>query len=127
MKLSIVGTLYLSTSTICEFIQRAAKSAREVVGDDFEIVLVDDGSPDDSAILVEQLLSTYPQLRLVRLSRNFGHHRALLAGLDFAQGDRVLLIDTDLEECPEWLVEFWEVMDGTGAEVVFGTQEQRRD
>lgn len=124
--LSVVSTLYRSSGTVDEFVRRAAASARALVGDAFEIILVNDGSPDDSIDRASALLAAHPELVLVDLSRNFGHHVALLEGLRHSTGQLVFLIDSDLEEEPEWLASFRERLLAEEADVVFGFQEQRK-
>ena len=125
MKLSIVATLYKSAPYIAEFHRRASAAARQLAGDDYEIVLVNDGSPDNSLEMAIALHEADPHTVVVDLSRNFGHHAAIVAGLETAKGERIFLIDCDLEEQPEWLAAFAEEMGRTGADVVFGTQEKR--
>ncbi|MBP8168085.1 MAG: glycosyltransferase [Azonexus sp.] len=126
MKLSIVATLYQSASYIAEFHQRASAVARQLVGDDYEIILVNDGSPDTSLDLAVQLTESDCHVVVVDLSRNFGHHKAMMTGLSNASGERVFLIDTDLEEEPEWLLSFMEQMEREKCDVVYGVQERRR-
>lgn len=126
MKLSIVTTLYKSAPYIIEFHQRAGATAKQLVGDDYEIILVNDGSPDDSLNLAVQLTESDPHIVVVDLSRNFGHHKAMMTGLCYAKGEQVLLIDSDLEEEPEWLLSFAEQMHGECCDVVYGVQEQRK-
>ena len=126
LKLSVVSTLYRSSGTVDEFVERAAASARALVGDSFEIVLVNDGSPDDSLERAEALLASCPELVLVDLSRNFGHHVALLEGLRQSAGKLVYLIDSDLEEHPEWVSSFRDVLLREKSDVVFGFQEKRK-
>jgi len=126
MKLSIVATLYKSAPYVQEFCQRVSAVAREWAGDDYEIVLVNDGSPDDSLERAVALHRQDPHVTVVDLSRNFGHHQAIMAGLKQAQGDTIFLIDSDLEEQPEWLLPFIERMQQEQADVVFGVQEKRR-
>jgi putative glycosyltransferase len=121
-----VSTLYRSSGTVDEFVRRAAASARALVGDSFEIVLVNDGSPDDSLDRASALRADYPELVLVDLSRNFGHHVALLEGIRQASGQLVYLIDSDLEEEPEWVAAFRDRLVAEDADVVFGYQEQRK-
>ena len=127
MKLSIVSTLYCSAAYIGEFCERAAKAAKEFAGDDFEIVLVNDGSPDDSLDVAVNLYRSggFP-LKIVDFSRNFGHHKAMMAGCMHASGDYVFLIDVDLEESPEWLIPFAEQMRKDGCDVVYGVQDHRK-
>jgi putative glycosyltransferase len=126
MKLSIVATLYQSSSYITEFYQRACACARHVAGEDFEIVLVNDGSPDDSLELAVQLSKNDHHVVVVDLSRNFGHHKAMMTGLAHAKGEQVFLIDSDLEEEPEWLLPFNEQMKSSACDVVYGVQEKRK-
>ncbi|MBS0308519.1 MAG: glycosyltransferase family 2 protein, partial [Proteobacteria bacterium] len=126
MKLSIVATLYRSAPYIAEFCQRAANAARQVVGNEYEIVLVNDGSPDNSLELAVRLAQADSHVVVVDLSRNFGHHKAMMTGLAHAKGERVFLIDSDLEEDPAWLVEFSERMATERCDVVYGVQEKRK-
>ena len=125
MKLSIVTTLYQSALYIEEFCRRASEACRQQVGDDYEIVLVNDGSPDDSLQLALGLQFGDRHIQVVDLSRNFGHHAAIVAGLANSRGQHVFLIDCDLEEQPEWLNLFFSKMDESGADVVFGAQQKR--
>lgn len=125
MKLSIVATLYRSAPYIEEFHRRAGLAARQLT-DDYEIVLVNDGSPDDSLARAVALTETDEHVVVVDLSRNFGHHKAMMAGLAQARGERVFLIDSDLEEEPEWLMPFAEQMEREGCDVVHGVQGERK-
>ncbi|MDX8524187.1 glycosyltransferase family 2 protein [Mesorhizobium sp. MSK_1335] len=126
MKLSIVSTLYKSEPYINEFCDRASAAARRLVGDEFEIILVNDGSPDRSLDLAVQRSAADRHVTVIDLSRNFGHHKAIMTGLAHATGDRVFLIDSDLEEEPEWLMSFADQMSQCKLDVVYGVQEYRR-
>jgi putative glycosyltransferase len=126
VKLSIVATLYQSAPYIAEFHQRAGSVARQLVGDDYEIVLVNDGSPDNSLDLAIKLTEEDAHVIVVDLSRNFGHHKAMMTGLAHAKGERVFLIDSDLEEEPEYLIDFSEQMLAEPCDVVYGVQQQRK-
>lgn len=126
MKLSIVATLYYSENYLQEFYDRVIKAAQTITKD-FEIVFVNDGSPDNSLLKVLALQATDSRVVLVDLSRNFGHHRAILTGLQEARGEHVFLIDVDLEEAPELLIPLWQRMhEEEGVDVVYGVQEQRK-
>lgn len=126
MSLSIVTTLYRSAAHLQEFCARTARSAARLT-DSYEIVLVNDGSPDESRDLALKLVAEDPHIILVDLSRNFGHHQAMMAGLEQAQGDRIFLIDCDLEEEPELLEQFHERFEAeSDCDVVFGYQDQRK-
>ncbi|WP_230530749.1 glycosyltransferase family 2 protein [Microvirga roseola] len=125
MKLSIVSTLYRSASTVEEFCARVISTAEKIT-DDIEIILVNDGSPDDSLELALNLYRADSRIIVVDLVRNFGHHKAMMTGLAYAQGDLVFLIDCDLEEEPEVLGKFFETLGQENCDVVYGIQERRR-
>jgi len=125
MELSIVTTLYRSEPFVAEFYQRMLAAAKKC-SDDIEFIFVDDGSPDGSGALVKAITAQDPRVTLVELSRNFGHHCAIMAGLSHARGDYVFLIDVDLEEQPEWIAEFWEELKGSDADMIFGVEERRK-
>lgn len=122
--LSIVTTAYNSTKVIDEFIARACTVA-SLVHREFEVVVVDDGSSDATHELLQAHLSQGVPLKIVTLSRNFGHHKALLTGLEHASGDLIFLVDSDLEEKPELLLDFWSIMQRESVDVVFGVQSRR--
>ncbi|SFQ49236.1 putative glycosyltransferase [Variovorax sp. OK605] len=126
MKLSIVATLYQSERYIAEFCARAGAAAHGLVGEDYEIVLVNDGSPDRSLEVAVELTARDSHVVVVDLSRNFGHHKAMMTGLEASTGERVFLIDSDLEEEPEWLIPFAQAMHADGSDVVFGVQDARK-
>jgi putative glycosyltransferase len=124
-ELSIVTMLFRSESWVPEFHRRMLAAASRVTPS-FEIVYVDDGSPDRAATVVKELVAGDPRVTLVELSRNFGHHHAALAGLAHACGERVFIIDVDLEEAPEWLPDFAAQMEAGGADVVYGVNQVRQ-
>ncbi len=126
MKLSIVATLYRSALYVEEFVARVTEVAKTVSGNDFEIVLVNDGTPDNSLELAVEISKRNPHLVIVDLSRNFGHHQAMMAGLEQAKGEFVFLIDSDLEEDPELLNDFYQVMMQKSCDVVYGVQKRRK-
>jgi putative glycosyltransferase len=126
MKLSIVATLYQSASYINEFHARVSAAANLLVLDDYEIILVNDGSPDSSLDIAINLFGYDSHVVVVDLSRNFGHHKAMMTGLAHVKGELVFLIDSDLEEEPEWLVSFAQQMKKEHCDVVYGVQERRK-
>jgi putative glycosyltransferase len=126
MMLSVVTTLYHSAPHIAEFHRRAGTAAGQLAGEDYEIIFVNDGSPDDSLDIAVALADLDGHVTVVDLSRNFGHHKAMMTGLMHAEGDLVFLIDSDLEEEPEYLVAFANQMKGSGCDVVYGVQQQRK-
>lgn len=126
MKLSIVASLYQSEAHINEFYTRSTTAARQLSLDDYEIILVNDGSPDNSLNLAVALAKEDSHVVVVDLSRNFGHHKAMMTGLARSKGKLVFLIDSDLEEKPEWLLNFDSQMKREHCDVVFGIQERRK-
>jgi putative glycosyltransferase len=124
-RLSIVTSMYNSAPHIEAFCARAAAAAQPLT-DDFEIVLVNDGSPDRSLEAALEARRRDPRIRVIDLSRNFGHHKALMTGLAHARGELVFLLDCDLEEEPEWLVRFHEALTTAACDVVYGVQDSRK-
>jgi putative glycosyltransferase len=118
--------LFRSEPYVREFYRRVVAAAEQVTPS-FEIVFVNDGSPDGAAAAVREILQGDARVLLVELTRNFGHHQAAVAGLRQSRGGRVFIIDVDLEEQPEWLPEFAAEMGRCGADVVFGVSGERRD
>jgi putative glycosyltransferase len=126
VRLSIVTSVYRSEGHLEEF-HRRMTAAAERVTDDLEIVYVNDGSPDRSVEVCRRLLAGDARVAVVDLAHNVGQHEALLAGLAHADGDRVFLIDCDLEEPPEVLTRFWEAAGVDPApDAVCGFQPARR-
>jgi putative glycosyltransferase len=126
ISLSIVTTLYRSADYLDEFHGRATAVARELAGEDYEIIFVNDGSPDESLAGAVGIAERDSRVAVVDLARNFGHHRAMMIGLGQAKGKRVFLIDSDLEEEPEWLIPFDHQMRAEGVDVVYGVQATRK-
>jgi putative glycosyltransferase len=124
VKLSIVSTMYRSAPYLKDFVSRISAVAASVTPD-FELVLVNDGCPDNSLDVALDLQKDRPYIRILELSRNFGHHSAIVAGLERAEGDFIFLIDSDLEEQPEWLPRFFDELISDRQDVVFGFQERR--
>lgn len=126
MKLSIVSTLYNSAPNLLEFYRRSTSVASQFAGNDYEIILVNDGSPDESLEISVGLAKTDTHLTVIDLSRNFGHHKAMMTGLKNSSGDHIFLIDSDLEEQPEWLLDFDKTMQREGCDLIYGVQTARK-
>jgi len=109
-----------------DFLSRCRKALAEAGCEDYEIVLVNDGSPDDSLGHALDLKRDFHELVIVDLSRNFGHHHALQAGIQLARGDLVFIIDCDLEVDPSILPAFLLRQRDTQADLVYGYQESRK-
>ncbi len=126
MKLSIVSTLYQSEPYLAEFYQRVSAVSSKIT-DDYEFILVNDGSPDKVLTKALQLQKTDPRLTIIDLSRNFGHHEAGMVGLEHSHGDYVFILDSDLEEKPELLEQFWKLLTSESEiDVVYGVQKTRK-
>jgi putative glycosyltransferase len=125
MKISVVSTLYKSSPYIAEFVRRI-RAELQALTSDYEILLVDDGSPDDSLRNAVAARAVEPRLKIIELSRNFGHHKAMMTGLEHASGDLVFLIDVDLEEPPELLSAFHAQLSREELDVVYGVQHSRK-
>lgn len=123
-RLSVVVPCYNEERSLPEFYSRISQAARTNAGDDYEIVLVNDGSHDRTLDVMRLLADSDLHLLVVDLSRNFGHQKALLAGLSFSRGERILLIDADLQDPPELLGDMMRVMDA-GVDVVYGQRRRR--
>ena len=119
--LSVVAPVFNEEATIDRFYERVS-SALE--GLPFELVLVDDGSKDASPEILDRLADGDPRVRVISLSRNFGHQTALTAGLDHARGDAVVMLDADLQDPPELIPQMLDRWRG-GCDVVYAVREQR--
>ena len=123
--LSIVVPCYNEQECLPALHDRLTKAARGAGGHDYELVLVNDGSNDRTWEMMRELADKDPHLVAVNLSRNHGHQLALTAGLDLAHGDKILVIDADLQDPPELLGPMLEVMDKEQADVVYGVRTSR--
>jgi putative glycosyltransferase len=123
MKISVVTSLYRSAPYIRELHRRCLEAIRRTGADDYEIILVNDHSPDDGLAIAKDLASRDAKVVVIDLSRNFGQHKALLTGLAHASGDYAFMMDSDLEEDPEWISLFYGEMQKTECDVVFGVQQ----
>jgi dolichol-phosphate mannosyltransferase len=122
--ISVVAPCYNEAAGLEEFHARLRKVLDEL-GASAEIVLVDDGSSDATWEVMTRLAEQDSQLRLVKLSRNHGHQLALSAGLSITRGQRILVIDADLQDPPEALPEMLDIMRDKGADVVYGQRRHR--
>lgn len=127
MKVSIVSTLYGSERYIQKFHEKCLNACKDTGFGEIEFILVDDGSRDLSNTVARELVKNTNNVNLIELSRNYGHHPAILEGLHHADGDFVFLIDCDLEEDPHWFSEMFETLKRDKVDVVFAIQEQRRN
>ena len=125
VQVSIVSTLYCSERHLREFYTRCVDTVGQFTSD-FELILVNDGSPDDSLELAKQLYREDNRVVIVDLSRNYGHHKALMRGMEEARGTLVFLIDSDLEEPPEAMQRLHARWEEANADCLYGVQEKRK-
>ncbi len=126
MLISVVTSLYRSSPYVHEFHRRICQTL-DAITSEYEIIYVNDGSPDDSLDKALAICRAHPHVKLVDLARNFGQHKALMTGLMHTRGEYVFLIDADLEEEPELLARFWdEIRQSPGTDVVYGVQAIRK-
>ncbi|HEY6916299.1 MAG TPA: glycosyltransferase family 2 protein [Allosphingosinicella sp.] len=123
--LSIVIPCYNEEACLPELHRRVSAAARAAVGERYELVLVNDGSRDKSWAVMQKLGEGDPRLVAINLSRNHGHQLALTAGLDLCSGDRILIIDADLQDPPELLGDMLAAMDAQQADVVYAVRRAR--
>ncbi|MFN3435635.1 MAG: glycosyltransferase family 2 protein [Sphingomonas sp.] len=123
--LSVVIPCYNEAACLELLHARVAAAARAAVGDDHEIVLINDGSRDDSWAVMQRLSAQDPRLVAINLSRNHGHQLALTAGLDLCSGEQILIIDADLQDPPELLADMRATMAAQQADVVYAVRRKR--
>ncbi len=125
MKISIISPVYLAQSIINELVDRLHKSVSTITNN-YEIILVEDGSPDKSWEQIELLCLNDDKIKAIKLSRNFGQHYAITAGLTSATGEWVVVMDCDLQDRPE---EIPKLLNKAleGYDIVYAQRELRQD
>jgi polyisoprenyl-phosphate glycosyltransferase len=119
--LSVVAPMYEEEDTVDPFTERVAAALEGV---DYELILVDDGSKDRTAEAMARAAAADPRVKVVALSRNFGHQPALTAGLEHARGDVIVMLDGDLQDPPELIPDMlnrWR----EGVDVVYAVRQER--
>jgi len=122
--LSVVVPCYNEEAVIKELYRRVTLVCRNLVEDNYELIFVNDGSSDETWPIMQLLADGDDRVIAIDLSRNHGHQLALSAGLSLARGERILVIDADLQDPPELLPEMMQLMD-QGADVVYGQRNAR--
>ncbi|MCU0422367.1 MAG: glycosyltransferase family 2 protein [Bacteroidia bacterium] len=125
MKLSIVSPVYQAERIIEELIKRIKLAVEQITGD-YEIILVEDFSPDNSWEKIAALASTDSRIKGIKLSRNFGQHHAITAGLDACSGEWVVVMDCDLQDRPEEIISLYNKAQ-EGFDIVFARRVNRQD
>jgi polyisoprenyl-phosphate glycosyltransferase len=125
IRLSIVVPCYNEEENLRELHRRLTVAARTLCGEDFELILVDDGSRDGTWRVMNELSHNDPNVVAVRMARNHGHQLALTAGLSMVRGELVLVIDADLQDPPELLSPMHDMLNREKADVVYGLRRNR--
>ena len=125
MKISVVVPCFQAESTIYELCARLDIALREITSD-FEIILVEDGSKDSTWKAISKLSRENPSVLGIKLSRNFGQHNAITAGLTNSTGDWIVVMDCDLQDRPEEIINFYKKAQD-GYQIVVGIRNLRRD
>jgi dolichol-phosphate mannosyltransferase/undecaprenyl-phosphate 4-deoxy-4-formamido-L-arabinose transferase len=122
---SIVVPVYKSERSLRELYERVDKTFESIEGD-YELILVEDGGLDKSWEMMRSLRAENKKVKIIRLTRNFGQHNALMCGFSFASGDYVVTIDDDLQNPPEEIPKLIQAIKGSDLDVVSGTPEGRK-
>lgn len=123
-ELSVVIPVYNEEEVLPLLVHRL-RPVLDQLDSPYEVVAVDDGSTDDSAIILQRIRREWPQLRVIRLRANAGHQAAISAGLARARGDYMVTIDADLQDPPEVVAEMLTLARSEGVDVVYGVREDR--
>jgi len=124
IRYSIVAPCYNEEQSLPELYRRI-KEVMEQTGESWELVLVNDGSADRTAELMSQLNAADSRVHYIDFARNFGHQIAVTAGMDYAQGEAVVLIDADLQDPPELILEMIEKWK-EGYQVIYAVRKERK-
>lgn len=116
--ISVVSPVYRAAEIVPELVKRIRESVSGIT-DNFEIVLVEDGSSDHTWPAIVKEAEKDERVKAIRLSRNFGQHNAIAAGFEFSKGDTVVLMDCDLQHDPVYIPELYAKQQETGADIVF--------
>lgn len=124
-QLSVVVPMYDEAEVLPLFVERL-RPVLDALGERYEVVAVDDGSADQTPVLLQRFRREWPQLRVIRLRANAGHQAAISAGLTAARGDWVVTLDADLQDPPEVVAQMLQAARSQGADVVYGVRTDRR-
>jgi glycosyltransferase involved in cell wall biosynthesis len=125
LALSIVVPCFNEEMGLRELVRRCCESAVSAVGEEYELILVDDGSTDGTWQAITSEIEAHPNIVAIKLSRNYGHQVALTARLSAVNGQTVLVLDADLQDPPELLSDMLRTMNDSGADVVYGQRRSR--
>ena len=123
---TIVSPVYRAENLLDELVRRIQASMSPLT-ENYEIILVDDCGPDNSWARIQAQAARDPRIRGVRLSRNFGQHKAITAGLDLARGEWVVVMDCDLQDQPEEIPALYQHARNEGYDLVLARRVERQD
>lgn len=126
VRISVVSPVYGCKGCLEELVDGIAASVGSL-SETFEVILVDDGSPDGAWARIRELAPTRPWLRGLRLARNFGQHSAISAGIEHARGEWVVVMDCDLQDPPSAIPDLYRKAVAEGHDVVFAQRRNRKD
>lgn len=123
--ISIIIPVYGCSCSLKELYTRLVSTLTQIT-ENFEIIMINDASPDNAWINIQELAQTDKRVKGINFSRNFGQHRAITAGLDYALGEWTVVMDCDLQDVPEEIIKLYNKAQ-EGYDVVFGRRHQRKD
>jgi len=124
LKISVVSPVYKAENIVDKLCSRISEEITKITSD-YEIILVEDGSPDNSWDKIKKICEINPKIKAIKLSKNFGQHYAISACLDFSQGDYVILMDCDLQDNPKY-ISFLIKKAKEGYDIVYTSKNKRR-
>ncbi len=124
-KISILVPIYNSAIIMGKLLE-VIDEQKKINNWNLEVVLVDDGSKDNSYLKIEELAKIYPYIKGIKLSKNFGHQIAVKTALSVCTGDYIAIIDDDMQDPPELLPEFFRYLD-KGYDVAYGVRKKRKE
>ena len=128
MKLKLISYIipcYNEDEVLSEFYRRVCGVVEQLKDYDFEFIFVNDGSKDNTAIILDDLAASDKRVKVIHFSRNFGHQYAITSGMDFCNGDLIITIDADLQDPPELVEEFLKKMD-EGYDLIHAQRRERK-
>ncbi len=122
---SIVVPVYKGEHSLKELCYRIDNTFENVEGD-YEVILVDDGSPDNTWQIMKSLRTKDQKIKIIRLTRNYGQHNAIMCGFRHAFGDYVITMDSDLQNPPEEIPKMIQAMESSECDMVYGLPEKKQ-
>jgi polyisoprenyl-phosphate glycosyltransferase len=124
--ISVVTPVFNEELLVEELVRQISESLAQT-GEDYEIICVDDGSTDNTLPLLLKSKERIPEIKIISLSRNFGHQAAYTAGMVFAKGEYIALMDGDLQDPPQLLPEFFKILKSQPVDIVTGRRAKRNE